>query len=261
MRGATGRLLPDFQQRGFQSTLPMRGATTRREHNSGNAVISIHAPHAGSDLLKRAQPAVFRDFNPRSPCGERLPLCLVSRWPCYFNPRSPCGERHDKTAPPAAATLISIHAPHAGSDLALTRALHKERTISIHAPHAGSDEYFKTAQDRLTISIHAPHAGSDDSAISRATELNNFNPRSPCGERRGILLWGWLPPEFQSTLPMRGATGCKTRTAWSYPISIHAPHAGSDLFEGYMRRVDRISIHAPHAGSDAFSFRQYAGSK
>ena len=205
MRGATYLEYRRIHGPQFQSTLPMRGATPNFSRFSANSSISIHAPHAGSDtkwrvkikmlqisihaphagsdLLKRAQPAVFRDFNPRSPCGERLPLCLVSRWPCYFNPRSPCGERHDKTAPPAAATLISIHAPHAGSDLALTRALHKERTISIHAPHAGSDEYFKTAQDRLTISIHAPHAGSDDSAISRATELNNFNPRSPCGER------------------------------------------------------------------------------
>ena len=183
MRGATGRLLPDFQQRGFQSTLPMRGATTRREHNSGNAVISIHAPHAGSDLLKRAQPAVFRDFNPRSPCGERLPLCLVSRWPCYFNPRSPCGERHDKTAPPAAATLISIHAPHAGSDLALTRALHKERTISIHAPHAGSDPGNDHFLGFLLFQSTLPMRGA------------TTQPRK-----------AFSSSVFQSTLPMRGAT-------------------------------------------------------
>ena len=172
-------------------------------------------------------------------------------------------------------TDISIHAPHAGSDTSSTDFWTFAVLFQSTLPMRGATRQVQTSGHLQfyfnprspcgerqvkrwcfsmggSISIHAPHAGSDDSAISRATELNNFNPRSPCGERRGILLWGWLPPEFQSTLPMRGATGCKTRTAWSYPISIHAPHAGSDLFEGYMRRVDRISIHAPHAGSDAY---------
>ena len=35
---------------------------------------------------------------------------------------------------------------------------------------------------------------------------------------------------FQSTLPMRGATIIKSFFRWLYEISIHAPHAGSDVF-------------------------------
>ena len=95
----------------------MRGATLERLQYHRQPNISIHAPHAGSDHTARVSVLVSKDFNPRSPCGER---------PEYF-----------KTA--QERLMISIHAPHAGSDLALTRALHKERTISIHAPHAGSD--------------------------------------------------------------------------------------------------------------------------
>ena len=56
--------------------------------------------------------------------------------------------------------------------------------------------------------------------------------------------------KFQSTLPMRGATGRARMTADRRVISIHAPHAGSDCGGRKMRRRDDISIHAPHAGSD-----------
>ena len=54
-----------------QSTLPMRGATIKRPQKSLKEVISIHAPHAGSDCLELQQPEIYKYFNPRSPCGER----------------------------------------------------------------------------------------------------------------------------------------------------------------------------------------------
>ena len=58
-------------------------------------------------------------------------------------------------------TMISIHAPHAGSDDYECYDSMAPYNISIHAPHAGSDmdagDFWMTAD----ISIHAPHAGSD----------------------------------------------------------------------------------------------------
>ncbi len=91
------------------------------------------------------------------------------------------GATEDKPSVPAAAR-ISIHAPHAGSD----DGLDNYRTycrISIHAPHAGSDAAPAAHPLPVVISIHAPHAGSDlaENVV------------------RGMT-------EFQSTLPMRGAT-------------------------------------------------------
>ena len=56
---------------------------------------------------------------------------------------------------------------------------------------------------------------------------------------------------FQSTLPMRGATNPLITLDWGNLISIHAPHAGSDVSDSSINQVDNISIHAPHAGSDA----------
>ena len=52
--------------------------------------------------------------------------------------------------------------------------------ISIHAPHEGSDlkPNYLTAK-RFKISIHAPHEGSDFPVVSAAMHFYYFNPRSP----------------------------------------------------------------------------------
>ena len=71
MRGATARWQKAHKDMGFQSTLPMRGATNEAEVEDFCQLISIHAPHAGSDARSGPAGAAGRDFNPRSPCGER----------------------------------------------------------------------------------------------------------------------------------------------------------------------------------------------
>ena len=78
---------------------------------------------------------------------------------------------------------ISIHAPHAGSDV-LDITMRAASRISIHAPHAGSDHIRPAVSMVEGISIHAPHAGSDQVLNFHLSHLLNFNPRSPCGERR-----------------------------------------------------------------------------
>ena len=89
-------------------------------------------------------------------------------------------------SPSAANSFISIHAPRAGSDWFDVLPFGAADGISIHAPRAGSDDGTMKSQAQLfAISIHAPRAGSDD----------NW---------RGGLTW---VGEFQSTLPVRGATG------------------------------------------------------
>ena len=169
------------------------------------------------------------DFNPRSPCGERHGEVRSRNFRFYFNPRSPCGERLRPCAGSLCGWRISIHAPRAGSDCCLlvitpTRTEFQstlpvrgatpgkaERQdfipISIHAPRAGSDEDGLLVTDLDLISIHAPRAGSDSDAQHAGGGCENFNPRSPCGERH----LGW------------------SHTDCDWGISIHAPRAGSDL--------------------------------
>ena len=123
----------------------------------------------------------------------------------HFNPRSPCGERRR-----------------------LLYRWERIQRISIHAPLAGSDVAFFDRQQVAIISIHAPLAGSDASGKHLPLIMSNFNPRSPCGERPSPNTAAFLACRFQSTLPLRGATGGNREQKYQRKISIHAPLAGSD---------------------------------
>ena len=78
--------------------------------------------------------------------------------------------------------------------------------ISIHAPLAGSDREMAYGRSVIIISIHAPLAGSDPAFSDSPSRNRYFNPRSPCGERPCAAGAVPLLDQFQSTLPLRGAT-------------------------------------------------------
>ena len=78
--------------------------------------------------------------------------------------------------------------------------------ISIHAPLTGSDTQHPVYFELIPISIHAPLTGSDLGRPVCFLTPCDFNPRSPYGERlfRPFRLGIFF--QFQSTLPLRGAT-------------------------------------------------------
>ena len=130
-------------------------------------------------------------------------------------------------------------------------------------------EYLTVFQSTL------PARGATIPYADALRNMTNFNPRSPHGERRvrravsgdgdvisihaprtgSDTLWQILQadtPEFQSTLPARGATVLHPASVKFVRISIHAPRTGSDRGGGDdVGRVAAISIHAPRTGSDA----------
>ena len=55
----------------FQSTHPLRGATTDPNDLARAVNISIHAPLAGCDLKVERSVCYDHHFNPRTPCGVR----------------------------------------------------------------------------------------------------------------------------------------------------------------------------------------------
>ena len=124
---------------------------------------------------------------------------------------------------------ISIHTPHAGSDNSL-RMKRRKQNISIHTPHAGSDGFKRIHPERMVISIHTPHAGSDD--LLSATALTDMGFQSTLPMRGVTVLFRTkhLINLFQSTLPMRGVTDENNLNMFYLNISIHTPHAGSDVF-------------------------------
>ena len=74
--------------------------------------------------------------------------------------------------------------------------------------------------------------------IAHITIKNYFNPRSPCGLRHVIKQQRAAVAEFQSTQPMRAATRLRVVLRISLSISIHAAHAGCDIYLSLFRKVD-----------------------
>ncbi len=80
----------------------------------------------------------------------------------------------------------------------------------------------------MSISIHAPRAGSDRPPHQQPPSVLYFNPCSPCGERLSVIQFLMPTIQFQSMLPVRGATKNQVAHDSVFRISIHAPRAGSD---------------------------------
>ena len=189
----------------FQSTRPMRGATVILPIFRDNLQVSIHAPHAGRDQQISADNKTERGFNPRAPCGARLPckgFCVFH--PC-FNPRAPCGARRRACVLVKSGKVFQSTRPMRGATMATSGSgsplwsfnprapcgarqgafrICEQCYVSIHAPHAGRDQHSPLTHVASSVSIHAPHAGRD----------------------LHFPLFPSLQDAFQSTRPMRGAT-------------------------------------------------------
>ena len=115
--------------------------------------------------------------------------------------------------------------------------------------------------------------GSDFDEAVTPSGAHDFNSRSPCGERRTIMLTVPVPKLFQLTLPVWGATGSmsppRTRTAYfnsrspcgerppkrrNTTTSLRHFNSRSPCGERHGGRVvweqRCISTHAPRVGSD-----------
>ena len=76
LRGATIRELERRRDQLFQSTLPLRGATIRRCRSRRVRRFQSTLPLRGATKLAVHVTSHVFDFNPHSPCGERLQNAL-----------------------------------------------------------------------------------------------------------------------------------------------------------------------------------------
>ena len=221
MRGATSnggdnRLMENV----FQSTLLMRGATvwlhleriaytisihapharsdvTVTDAGAVTFGISIHAPHARSDALRyQLKERYKRYFNPRSSCEERRLIGEPEYDKDNFNPRSSCEERRRCVPDGGRALDISIHAPHARSDVFKDFIVLLEVNFN---PRSSCEERHVDGTlfiIPIIISIHAPHARSDVRRNHNGLCNKYFNPRSSCEERRCSSLSERLPDAY-----------------------------------------------------------------
>ena len=231
-------------------------------------------------MLKAEQP--YPDFNPRSPRGERR-IFLGRKWaPGRISIHAPregsdksgrniCTgrSRFQSTLPARGATRvhcalwvwrrkISIHAPREGSDAVRWALRPAAGQISIHAPREGSDlEFVAVKQVREDFNPRSPRGERPGRPLFRI-RTGNFNPRSPRGERRNVWIASNRPRTFQSTLPARGATGRSAVVLLAIRISIHAPREGSDGYlsvQSMQQEKFQSTLPARGATADIILFR------
>ena len=103
-----------------------------------------------------------------------------------------------------------------------------------------------------TISIHAPRGGSDQRGVVISRYINDFNPRSPRGER----LVEYARTSYESDFNPHSPWGERHVEAPEVlaldKISIHAPRGGGATHKNIRQlRKCIISIHAPRMGGDS----------
>ena len=295
VRGATpgGRCWSDVSP--FQPTLPVRGATAWAPTTTQRSLISTHAPRAGSDRPPAGWSPSGSYFNPRSPCGERQAAHAAGKWPdgfqptlpvrgatsrpynstrryLYFNPRSPCGERLCRPRKAPSCVDFNPRSP-CGERPPPPSPFPASASISTHAPRAGSDQTPGRGPELGRISTHAPRAGSDSSPPFALVGQRNFNPRSPCGERRGLPCDPGQHDPISTHAPRAGSdvtrlsssaispnfnprSPCGERLETLTPLMLDAifqptlPVRGATRGDGDGEDGGAISTHAPRAGSD-----------
>ena len=168
----------------FQSTLPMRGATRFHNRFSSDPKISIHTPHAGSDLTFCGR-LTFLFISIHTPHAGSDITCVRPCLPTIdFNPHSPCGERLEPTSAGLQDEKFQSTLPMRGatsSGAGKSRAFHN---FNPHSPCGERHGPFSLVSFHFEISIHTPHAGSDNIHDFEGDDEAYFNPHSPCGERR-----------------------------------------------------------------------------
>ena len=161
LRGATHTSHHPCWDAKFQSTLPLRGATGGKMGLTPPIEISIHAPLTGSD--QGGTRCVCRPvyFNPRSPYGERRILPGANLFVFYFNPRSPYGERPHHKMSHSNSPRFQSTLPLRGATISAIFSSFM-RSFQSTLPLRGATNATGTWSWISGISIHAPLTGSDN---------------------------------------------------------------------------------------------------
>ena len=238
-------------RRGFQPTLPARGATGAFCLAFLLFGISTHAPRTGSDVRRAINHHASAQFQSTLPArgatqhqhghGGEKPISIHaprtgSDWmgssmghvdPLFQSTLPARGATGKERRGRCTAGHFNPRSPH-GERLNRNNT-ERLKQISIHAPRTGSDSgHAANAPEATDISIHAPRTGSDSGHAANAPEATDISihaPRTGATANDGTIA---TATAFQSTLPARGATLKAEVASPLRAISIHAPRTGSD---------------------------------
>ena len=106
---------------------------------------------------------------------------------CYerdFNPRSPHGERRFRALQGLAACDISTHAPRTGSDVSTSRTMRTSTAFQPTLPARGATDARPPDYVPELFQPTLPARGATTTSPNLPTSTRYFNPRSPHGERQ-----------------------------------------------------------------------------
>ena len=173
---------------------------------------------------------------------------------------------------------ISIHAPHTGRDVQLNGLDDELKAFQSTRPIRGATIRGKNAELGLTyFNPRAPYGARPTGCPIWTIRRRYFNPRAPYGARLALaaalgvvgpisihaphtgrdtqpLSATRLPPTFQSTRPIRGATISPRWPCCRLPnFNPRAPYGARPKQSPRMQQESMISIHAPHTGRDEWT--------
>ena len=140
----------------FQFT-PPHGGTGRRGAGGPHLGISIHAPREGSDITSSTTAGSSRNFNPRSPRGERHHRERPLYPDQYFNPRSPRGERPVMAVRRVIPSNFNPRSPRGERQQNLTKRLCQicaiVRFCAVQQIESSAERYYKFRFERIGLGM------------------------------------------------------------------------------------------------------------
>ena len=151
--------------------------------------------------------------------------------PCHFNPRPRTGSDRGGGISCACCPYFNPRSPHGERRPSGCRGKPKRRDFNPRSPHGERLLLPDAPAVADGISTHAPRTGSDFNCSADSTS----------------------PSRFQPTLPARGATRGKHRHNYIRHFNLRSPHGERPRGRYNAQKPLAISTHAPHTGSDRWN--------
>ena len=145
----------------FQSTPPVKAATSATHGLRNLPPISIHAAREGGDSISAQYSVIRRLFQSTPPVKAATRTYAHTTFYLVFQSTPPVKAATSLGQRGGWLINISIHAAREGGDLAVFAAVVHRNHISIHAAREGGDAKYSKQWAIPYISIHAAREGGD----------------------------------------------------------------------------------------------------
>ena len=237
-----------FQQ--FQSTSSVWRTTLNDYRMATARLISIHVLRVEDDIWINCEITITTNFNPRPPCGGRLPLTRLCGRGNVFQSTSSVWRTTADRYEMGIIREISIHVLRVEDDGGCPRAARPRRYFNPRPPCGGrrmvgtsqpySSQFQSTSSVWRTtpcglsvivessISIHVLRVEDDNGGMLDSASSSDFNPRPPCGGRPHALASLCRRGRFQSTSSVWRTTRRPAGQRVAAGISIHVLRVEDD---------------------------------